>query len=106
MINVKIMFMITVGLLLAACGNDDTKQNEKATTTAAAPAPMAKTTTEPAMMAHGATRYIDHTMDEIEFRLKKSLAGFESMLEDASDAEQRSTIKENIAALKSNLAEL
>ena len=53
-----------------------------------------------------ATRYIDHTKDEVEFRLKASLAGLESLLEDVSDSAQVAMIKKDIATLQAKLADL
>lgn len=115
--NVPIIFLLTAGLLVTACGKDDAGQSSKA----AAPAPAASApskaapaattpATEPVAAAmpsgDGATQYIDHAKDEIEFELKKSLAGLESLLEDVSDSEQVAAIKKDIAALESKLAEL
>jgi hypothetical protein len=107
----QIILLITASLLVAACGKDDAGQSQKA----AAPAPAAsEAVTELAPdvkdtvegMPGDGTRYIDHAKDEIEFGLKKSLAGLESLLEDAIDSEQVAMIKKDIAALKSKLSNL
>jgi hypothetical protein len=112
--NVQIMLLIATGLLVAACGKDEGEQTQKAAIPATASPPhetMAAAAPPPATPATmeadtGTTRYIDHAKDEIEFRLKKSLAGLESLLEDVSDPEQIETMKKDIADLKSKLAEL
>lgn len=103
----KMILLISAGLLLAACGKDEGGETQKATTKAATPAAASTPASAPQAMPQGgddATRYIDHTNDEVEFRLKRSLAGLESLLEDASDAEQVAMIKQDITALESKLA--
>jgi len=105
----QIILLITASLLVAACGKDDAGQSQKAAAPAASKAPMADTTPAPAATMEavdGATRYIDHAKDEIEFGLKKSLAGLESLLEDVSDSAQVAMIKKDIAELKSKLSNL
>jgi hypothetical protein len=109
--DLTIILLISASLLLAACGKDDAGQSEKAAAPAATPAaskaPMADAAPAAPMAAvEGATRYIDHAKDEIEFGLKKSIAGLESLLEDVSDSEQVAMIKKDIAELKSKLSEL
>ena len=106
--DLTIILLISASLLLAACGKDDAGQSEKAAATpAASKAPMADAAPAAPMAAvEGATRYIDHAKDEIEFGLKKSLAGLESLLEDVSDSEQVAMIKKDIAELKSKLSNL
>ncbi len=109
--------LICAATLIAGCGKDDSGGNKAAAPAApsATPAPAAAPAAEPApaaapaaepaamMSADGATKTIDHSKDEIEFRLKKSLAGWESLLEDVSDSEQVAMIEKKIANLKSEL---
>ena len=109
--------LLVAAMLIAGCGKDDAGGNkaaapaapaasgEAATAPAAAPASAAAPAAEPApmMSADGATKMIDHSKDEIEFMLKKSLAGWESLLEDVSDSEQVAMIEKEIASLKSKL---
>lgn len=114
-----IVFLVSAVLLTTACGKKDSEQAAKISSPAAstpivpASAPIPETSTnvvapppapsEPIATHDRATRYIDHGKDEIEFRLKKSLAGLESMLETVSDAEQIATMKKDMAELQSQL---
>lgn len=107
--------LLFAAMLIAGCGKDDAGGGETAApapSTAEAPAapaaestPAAAPAAEPAAMmsADGATKMIDHSKDEVEFMLKKSLAGWESLLEDVSDSEQVAMIEKEIASLKSKL---
>lgn len=108
--------LLVAAMVIAGCGKDDAGSNKAAAPAApsvkaapaAAPAASPAATApaaEPApmMSADGATKIIDHTQDEIEFMLKKSLAGWESLLEDVSDSEQVAMVKKEIASLKSKL---
>ncbi|MGR9090205.1 MAG: hypothetical protein ACU85U_06460 [Gammaproteobacteria bacterium] len=112
--------LLVAAMVIAGCGKDDAGSNKAAAPAApsvkaapaaapaaspAATAPAAEPAAEPApmMSADGATKIIDHTQDEIEFMLKKSLAGWESLLEDVSDSEQVAMVKKEIASLKSKL---
>ena len=90
--------LLVAAMVIAGCGKDDAGSNKAA-------APAAEPAAEPApmMSADGATKIIDHTQDEIEFMLKKSLAGWESLLEDVSDSEQVAMVKMESASLKSKL---
>lgn len=103
---VQLIILGTVGLVLSACGKDEPSQAIKksapATTETAAPTSdsAASATMVP---GDGATRYIDHAKDEIEFGLKKSLAGLESLLEDVTDSDEIARIKKDIASLQSKL---
>jgi hypothetical protein len=54
----------------------------------------------------GDTRYVDHSKDEIEFKLKRSLAGAESLLEDTRDPQQAMLIRQQITELKAKLKAL
>ncbi len=106
--NVQIILLLAVSLLVTGCGKDDAGPQQGA---AAPAAPAASTTTgDPDVAAmpssDGGTRYVDHTKDEREFRLKASLAGLESLLEDVSDPEQVKAIKKDIAALEAKLGAL
>jgi zona occludens toxin (predicted ATPase) len=113
--------LLVAAMLIAGCGKDDAGGNkaaapaapaasgEAAAPAAAAPAAAPDSAAAPAaepapmMSADGATKMIDHSKDEIEFMLKKSLAGWESLLEDVSDSEQVAMIEKEIASLKSKL---
>ncbi|MFT4580408.1 MAG: hypothetical protein ACI915_001974 [Gammaproteobacteria bacterium] len=53
--------------------------------------------------SEGMPRYVDHTKDKVEFALKRSLAGAESLLEDVNDPDQASKIKQQIAELHTKL---
>ncbi len=101
--TMQIILLMAASLLVGACGKDDGGQKQGAApTTPTAPTGSASA---PAAMP-SATRYIDHTKDEVEFRLKASLAGLESLLEDVSDSEQVAMIKKDIATLQAKLADL
>ena len=113
--TVQLIILITVGLVLSACGKDEPSQaaNKSAPAASSAPAPAksAAPMSDPApsatiAAADGATRYIDHAKDEIEFGLKKSLAGLESLLEDVTDSDEMARIKKDIAGLQSKLDDL
>ena len=107
--DLTIILLIAASLLMTACSKDDAGQSNKAAAPApaASKAPMADAAPAAPMAAvEGATRYIDHAKDEIEFGLKKSIAGLESLLEDVSDSEQVAMIKKDIAELQSKLSEL
>ncbi len=109
--------LLVAAMLIAGCGKDDAGGNKTAAPAApsATPAPAAAPAAEPApaaapaaepaamMSADGATKTIDHSKDEVEFMLKKSLAGWESLLEDVSDSDQVAMIEKEIANLKSKL---
>ncbi|MEM7466834.1 MAG: hypothetical protein AAF387_08120 [Pseudomonadota bacterium] len=56
--------------------------------------------------AGDAVSYVDHTKDEMEFQLKSSIDGWKSLLEDVSDSEEVSKIKEHIAGLEDKLSKL
>ena len=104
---------LSAGLLLAAC---DSKVAEKPVSVAP-PAVSSPTPTPPEIVAQTSvpsvsepittrddtTRYVDHSVDEIEFKLRKSLAGLESMLETVSDADQLAVMKQDMADLQSRL---
>lgn len=109
--------LLFAATLIAGCGKDDADGSKAAApaapsateTPAAAPAAESAPAAAPAaesaamMSADGATKIIDHSKDEVEFMLKKSLAGWESLLEDVSDSEQVAMIEKEIASLKSKL---
>jgi len=118
--QLTIFALLAAALVLNGCGKDDAGADKAAAPTgssapaaSSAPATSAAPATKPAMAepaaapmamaADGATRMIDHTQDEIEFMLKKSLAGWESLREDVSDSEQIKMIDKEIAGLKSKL---
>ena len=112
--TLQIILLISAGLLSTACGKQDADAAKKTAPAAAVPATAAKsaapmsepTPSTPMPASDGATRYIDHTKDEIEFGYRKSLAGLESLLEDDVDSDQISMIKKNIAELQSKLDDL
>lgn len=56
--------------------------------------------------AGDAVSYVDHSKDEMEFQLKRSIDGWKSLLEDVSDSEQVASIKEHIAGLEEKLGKL
>ncbi|MFT4560797.1 MAG: hypothetical protein ACI9BW_000532 [Gammaproteobacteria bacterium] len=56
--------------------------------------------------SEGTPRYVDHTKDKVEFALKRSLAGAQSLLEDVKDPVQASLIKQQIAELHAKLEAL
>ena len=102
--------------LVTACGKDDAAMERDTSNPPSAvanqpstAAPSMEADQAPTAMpatpsgAAGETRYIDHVQDEVEFRLKKSLAGLESLLEDVSDSEQVAMIKKDIAAIQAKL---
>lgn len=107
--------LLIAATLIAGCGKDDAGGNKAAApaaqsaTPAPAAAPAAEAAAAPAaepatmMSADGATKMIDHSKDEVEFMLKRSLAGWESLLKDVSDSEQVAMIEKEIASLKSKL---
>ena len=113
----KIFLIAIFCVFVAACSKDEGGTSQQsaapaapassaapaaapASSEAAAPAPAA------AAMSDGGTVYVDHTKDEMEFQLKKSLAGLESLLEDVSDSEQVEMIKKDIADLQAKLSNL
>ncbi|MDA0824783.1 MAG: hypothetical protein O3C28_20540 [Proteobacteria bacterium] len=51
----------------------------------------------------GTPHYVDHNKDKVEFALKRSLAGAQSLLEDVKDPDQASKIEQQIAALQAEL---
>ena len=51
----------------------------------------------------GTPHYVDHNKDKVEFALKRSLAGAQSLLEDIKDPNQASKIKQKIAELQAEL---
>ena len=56
--------------------------------------------------AGDAVSYVDHSKDEMEFQLKRSIDGWKSLLEDVSDSEEVAKIKEHIAELEGKLGKL
>ncbi len=114
-----LILLVSTGILLAACEKQAPEQaaavSPSPTPAAATPAPVsapppsaaaptpAAAPDVPATASDGPTRYIDHGKDEIEFKLKKSLAGMESLLETVSDPEQVSIMKKDMAELQSQL---
>ena len=113
----RLLLLIGTGLVLTACEKQAPEQtataSPPATPTVTTPAPATVTpasaeaptvaTNTPSTTADGPTRYIDHDEDEAEFKLKKSLAGLESMLEALSDPEQIAAMKAEMAELQSQL---
>jgi hypothetical protein len=105
-------------LLLAGCGKDDAATGTAGDNAAPSPtageesvmdkaaAPVAPVVEKAEAMADGAAHTIDHGKDEIEFRLKRSLAGMESLLEDIKDSEQVEMIKKEMADLQAKLDSL
>jgi len=56
--------------------------------------------------AGDAARNIDHAKDEVEFELKSSIAGWQSLLEDVKDSGEVAKIKEHLAGLQKQLDSL
>ena len=128
----KILLIAALGILLAACGGDngsakdaaksaaDTaeKAMDAASDAAGKAMDAASDAADKAMEAASsvgeavkvsagdAVSYVDHSKDEMEFQLKRSLDGWKSLLEDVSDSEEVVKIKEHIAELEGKLGEL
>ena len=128
----KILLIAVFGILLAACGGDsgsakdaaksaaDTAEKAMGAATEAAGKAMdaasdaadkameaASTAGEAVKVSAGnAVSYVDHSKDEMEFQLKQSIDGWKSLLEDVSDSEEVTKIKEHIAAMEEKLGNL
>ena len=114
-----LFLLVSAGLVLMACEKPAPEQaataNPPSAPTTATPPPATVTPPSAAAPApavapnapiatnDGTTRYIDHSKDEIEFKLKKSLASLESMLETGSDPEQVAMMKKDMAKMQSQL---
>ena len=109
------LLLVISTLLLVACGGGDDgggsavapasdAMTQAAGDTAATVAGAASDAMESA--SDGATRYIDHSKDEMEFQLKQSIDGWKSLLEDVSDSDEVANIKAHIADLESQLGKL
>jgi hypothetical protein len=92
----KLLFILCVSTLLAACGGDDQDksqgkvqekaQDATAKVEATAPAPTIKSSAPPVTNATVAkevdgSMFVDHTRDIKEFQLRRSLFGVESLIE-------------------------
>jgi len=53
-----------------------------------------------------ATSYVDHSKDEMEFQLKRSIDGWQSLMEDVKDSGEVAKIKEHLAGLQKQLDSL
>ncbi len=95
----KLVLMGLLSLALASCGGD--KSEEKVTKEAmpaATPAPMAKAA------GNEVSGVIDHSRDEIEFRLRRSLAGVERMIEQyTADGYATAELEKSKAQISSEL---
>ena len=128
----KILLIAVLGILLAACGgaNGSAKDAAKSAADTAEKAmdaasdaagkamDAASDAADKAMeaassvgeavkvSASDAVSYVDHSKDEMEFQLKRSIDGWKSLLEDVSDSEEVAKIKEHIAELEGKLGKL
>lgn len=113
--TMQIAALLAAALLILACSKEEPAKSAgivvpAPTATMAEPAvsaaPVVESTAASApgiITSDGPTRYVDHASDEIEFALKKSVAGLESLLEDVSDAEQMASMKQELADLQAKL---
>lgn len=53
-----------------------------------------------------ATSYVDHSKDEMEFQLKRSIDGWQSLMDDVKDSDEVAKIKEHLAGLQKQLDSL
>ena len=106
--TMQIAALLAAALLILACSKEEPAKSAgivvSAPTVSAAPVVESTAASAPVIItSHGPTRYVDHASDEIEFALKKSVAGLESLLEDVSDAEQMASMKQELADLQAKL---
>ena len=129
----KILVIAALSILLAACGGDKGSATDAASKAADKAMGAASDAAEKAMgaasdaadkamdaagdaassamdavkvSAGDAVSYVDHSKDEMEFQLKRSIDGWKSLLEDVSDSDEVAKIKEHIAAMEKKLGSL
>ena len=101
----NLFVMMCVVVFISACGRDDQEQAAAKPETAATKAVQSESKTETAL-SPGVARNIDgimivdHSRDEKEFELRRSINGVKAMIESAKEEGQ------DISELKSRLAEL
>jgi hypothetical protein len=127
--KLQFVLLLTAVLCVTACGKQEPEQPVNApsltdtATPSPQPSPASSANTSDAMSAtksaldsppvvddqtaadagDGSPHYVDHNKDKVEFALKRSLAGAQSLLEDVKDPDQASKIKQQIAELQAEL---
>jgi hypothetical protein len=76
------LFVLVIGsLLLTACGDDKAESNDPAPAAPAAESAMPAESSEAMAMDDEYGRTVDHSRDEAEFELRRSIAGHDRMIE-------------------------
>jgi len=103
----NIFVTLFIAVLLSACGNDESGETKAPATPAETSAPAVTVTEEgPGEITPGVAKdiggimIVDHTRDEKEFELRRSISGVQSMIDNAKQAGQ------NTAELEARLGEL